>query len=126
MHLMARETWTDQRLDDLKEHMDEGFREVRADLRQQREQTASMREELGALRVMVENQQKGIGARFDDQQTNTNARFDDQQATVNARFDDQRNHMDTSFEALMRTIQIGFTVIGVLMAALMTLIGVWL
>jgi hypothetical protein len=112
---MVREAWTDERLDDLKEHMDEGFREVRADLRQQREQTASMREELGALRVMGENQQKGINARFDDQRTNTNARFDD-----------QRNHMDTSFEALMRTIQIGFTVIGVLMAALMTLIGIWL
>lgn len=86
---MVREAWTDERLDDLKEHMDEGFREVRADLRQQREEMA-------------------------------------QQKHMDARFDDQRNHVDTSFAALMRTIQIGFSVIGVLIAALMTLIGIWL
>jgi len=47
MHVMARETWTDERLDDLTKHMDEGFREVRADLRQQREATAT---EFTALR----------------------------------------------------------------------------
>jgi hypothetical protein len=33
MAVMAREAWTDERLDDLKEHMDEGFREVKAELR---------------------------------------------------------------------------------------------
>lgn len=41
MHVMAREAWTDERLDDLTKHMDEGFRDVRADLRQQREATAA-------------------------------------------------------------------------------------
>ncbi|MDQ2629964.1 MAG: hypothetical protein M3Y75_03165 [Actinomycetota bacterium] len=50
MHAMARETWTDERLDDLTKHMDENFREVRADLRQQREEMA---------------RQKDMDARFD-------------------------------------------------------------
>lgn len=54
MAAMAREAWTDERLDDLKDHMDEGFREVRADLRQQREEMARMA------------QQKHMDARFDD------------------------------------------------------------
>jgi hypothetical protein len=38
MAVMARETWTDERLDDLKEHMDQGFREVKAELRSTREE----------------------------------------------------------------------------------------
>jgi hypothetical protein len=52
MTVMAppRESWTDERLDDLKGHMDEGFREVRADLRQQRAEMA---------------RQKDMDARFD-------------------------------------------------------------
>jgi len=92
MPTMVREAWTDERLDDFKEHMDEGFREVRADLRIQREEMARMA----------------------------------QQKHMDARFDDQRNHVDTSFAALMRTIQIGFSVMGVLIAALMILVGIWL
>jgi ribosome recycling factor len=33
MAVMAREAWTDERLDDLQKHMDEGFREVKAEIR---------------------------------------------------------------------------------------------
>ncbi len=36
MAVMAREKWTDERLDDLREHMDEGFREVKAEVRSTR------------------------------------------------------------------------------------------
>jgi len=32
MHVMARETWTDERLDDLKGRMDERFDQVEADM----------------------------------------------------------------------------------------------
>lgn len=46
MHVMARETWTDERLDDLTKHMDEGFREVRADIRQLREETVAIRSQI--------------------------------------------------------------------------------
>jgi hypothetical protein len=78
MHVMARETWTDERLDDLTKHMDENFRELRADLRQQREEMGQM-------------------ARQKD--------------------------MDARFDAIMRTMQIGFTLIGVVLAALLALVG---
>jgi hypothetical protein len=36
MAVMAREAWTDERLDNLNEHMDEGFREVKAEIRSTR------------------------------------------------------------------------------------------
>jgi hypothetical protein len=78
MHVMARETWTDERLDDLTKNMDENFREVRAELRQQREEMSNM-------------------ARQTD--------------------------MDARFDAVMRTMQIGFTLIGVVLAALLALVG---
>lgn len=35
---MVRETWTDERLDDLANRVDEGFRESREDLRQFRQE----------------------------------------------------------------------------------------
>jgi hypothetical protein len=76
MAVMApRESWTDERLDDLKTHMDEGFREVRAELRQQRHEMA---------------RQKDMDARFDD---------------------------------LNRTMQIGFSLTGIVLAALIGLIA---
>jgi predicted nuclease with TOPRIM domain len=51
MAVVARETWTDERLDDLKGHMDEGFREVKAELRSTR---AELKGELGELRGSIE------------------------------------------------------------------------
>lgn len=36
MAVMAREKWTDERLDDLKDHMDQGFREVKAEIKSTR------------------------------------------------------------------------------------------
>lgn len=53
---MVREAWTDERLDDLKEHMDEGFREVRADVRNLQGEVSTVREEMGELRAEI----KGI------------------------------------------------------------------
>ena len=75
MRVMAREAWTDERLDDLVSRMDENFREVRADLRQQREEMARQKD------------------------------------------------MDARFDAVIRTMQIGFTLIGVVLAALLALVG---
>jgi hypothetical protein len=51
MAVMAREAWTDERLDDLKEHMDEGFREVKAELR--------------ATRIELKDDIKELNRRFD-------------------------------------------------------------
>jgi len=43
---MARESWTDERLDDLKGHMDEGFREVKGEIREVKVELRSTRTEL--------------------------------------------------------------------------------
>lgn len=48
MAVMAREVWTDERLDDLNHRVDEGFKEMRAEFRGVREE---MREEFRAVRV---------------------------------------------------------------------------
>jgi uncharacterized coiled-coil DUF342 family protein len=53
MPTMVREAWTDERLDDLKDHMDEGFREVRTDIRQLRAGLDSLKGEVGELREEV-------------------------------------------------------------------------
>jgi predicted nucleic acid-binding Zn-ribbon protein len=80
MQMMApREDWTDERLDDLKTHMDEGFREVRAEVRQLRNDVVKVREETAEQRTEVSSFEK---------------------------------RMDDKFEALNRTMQIGFSVIG--------------
>jgi hypothetical protein len=89
MHVMARETWTDERLDDLTKHMDENFAELRAELRLQREEM-------------------GLMARQED---------------VDARFVAQQAHMNARFDALERTMQIGFTLIGAVLLGLIGLIG---
>ncbi len=47
---MAREAWTDERLDDLKGSMGEGFREVRTEIRALRGEMAEVRVEIGELR----------------------------------------------------------------------------
>lgn len=45
-----RESWTDERLDDLKEHMDDGFREVRGEIGQVRGEVVGLRVEIGQMR----------------------------------------------------------------------------
>jgi uncharacterized coiled-coil DUF342 family protein len=52
MAVMAppRESWTDERLDDLKEHMDAGFRDVRGEIREVRGEIRDVRGEIGGVR----------------------------------------------------------------------------
>jgi hypothetical protein len=59
--MTPRENWTDARLDDLKEHMDAGFAELKAELRQQRGEMGQQRGEMAAMA-----RQKDMEARFDD------------------------------------------------------------
>jgi len=74
MTTVVREAWTDERLDDLTKHMDEGFREVRTELRQQREEIGRMA------------RQKDMDARFDAQQKHIEARFNDLNRTMQIGF----------------------------------------
>jgi predicted nuclease with TOPRIM domain len=97
MPTMVREAWTDQRLDDLKDHMDEGFRELRADVRSLKSEMGEVRGELGEIRGEIgELRGEVVGLRSE----------------MNARFD-----------ALSRTLQIGFSLIGVVLAGILGLIG---
>jgi hypothetical protein len=47
MAVMAREVWTDERLDDLNQRVDEGFKETREEFRAVRGEIAAVRVELG-------------------------------------------------------------------------------
>jgi len=47
MAVMAREVWTDERLDDLNQRVDEGFKEMREEFRAVRGEIAAVRVELG-------------------------------------------------------------------------------
>lgn len=99
--MTPRESWTDERLDDLANRMDEGFREVRAEMRQMRSEMTSTseslraeigqgREELGELRAEI----KGLEKKF-----------------------------DAKFDALNRTLQIGFGLTGAMLAGILGLIA---
>jgi predicted nuclease with TOPRIM domain len=85
--MTPRESWTDERLDDLAK----GVGEVRVEVIEVRKEVAHVREELGELRAEI----KGL-------KETTRAKFD----AVDKRFDD-----------LTRTIQIVFAVLGSVLAA---------
>lgn len=57
MPTMVREAWTDQRLDDLQKHMDEGFREVKAEIRSLR---AEIRGEGQSLRTELKGEMSSL------------------------------------------------------------------
>jgi uncharacterized coiled-coil DUF342 family protein len=97
MAVMAREAWTDERLDDLKEHMDEGFREVRADVRSLRREVGGVRDEIGGLRGEIGEIREEVG--------------------------ELRGEMKAGFAALNRTLQITGGLIGAMFVGLMGLIG---
>jgi peptidoglycan hydrolase CwlO-like protein len=90
---MVREAWTDERLDDLKEHMDEGFREVRADVRSLKSEVGEVRSEVGEVRSEVGKVREGLG------------------------------EVKAEIKGLNRTLQIGFGLMGTFLVALVGLIG---
>ncbi|HZO07285.1 MAG TPA: hypothetical protein VFB52_12930 [Solirubrobacterales bacterium] len=49
MAVMARDSWTDARLDDLKDRVDRGFAENRAEFRDVREEIREVHRQIGAL-----------------------------------------------------------------------------
>ncbi len=48
MAVMARETWTDERLDDLTKRTDKGFAEVKGEIREVKAEVAELRQEMHA------------------------------------------------------------------------------
>ena len=49
MAVMAREAWTDERLDDLNRKVDEGFKDMRTEFRSVRQEMGETRAEIAAL-----------------------------------------------------------------------------
>lgn len=96
-----RETWTDERMDDLARHVDAGFHESREDLRSFR---VEVKTDLAALRAEMDSRFDKVDARFDKTDASVDARFD----KVDARFD----ALNSRFDALQR----------LLLAALLTFI----
>jgi hypothetical protein len=59
---MTREAWTDDRMDDLSKRVDEGFREVRTEIRDLRKET---REGEGRLRGEMKSEFARVDGRLD-------------------------------------------------------------
>jgi len=57
MAVMAREAWTDERLDDLKDHMDEGFCGVKGEIRSLR---SEVKGEMQLLRSEVKGEVRAL------------------------------------------------------------------
>ena len=101
MAVMVREAWTDERLD-------QGFREVRAEMRELRTEIGQVREGLGELRAEI----KGLEKKFD-------ARF----GALDAKFEAKFVGLDARLEAMNRTMQIGFGLIGAVLTGILGLIA---
>jgi predicted nuclease with TOPRIM domain len=93
MRVMARETWTDQRLDDLAKRMDERFGE--ADRR-----ISEVVAEQKALRADLKSLQGEIG-----------------------KVRESRGELRVELKGLNRTLQVGFGLVGSFLGALTILIG---
>jgi hypothetical protein len=57
MAVMARDTWTDERLDDLNKKVDDGFADIRAEFRALRQE---LHEEIGAVRGGLKEELRGV------------------------------------------------------------------
>jgi hypothetical protein len=71
MAVMAREAWTDERLDDLKGQVEKGFDDVKGGFREVKEEFREVRGEIAEVRGEVR-----------ELRTETNARFDSLQRTL--------------------------------------------
>lgn len=117
MAVMAREDWTDERLDDLAKRMDRGFDESKVEIRNLRSDMnkgfdhvdADIREirtEIGALRSDMKTEVSTL-------RSDTKKGFDE----VNVRFD----AMQRNFDSMQRAMLIGFVTLFASIAA--TVIG---
>jgi len=97
MQTVARETWTDERLDELTSRMEEGFRELRAEM-------GGLRAEMGELRAEIGQVREGLGE-------------------IRAEVKGLEKKFDAKFDALNRTLQIGFGLIGAVLAGILALIA---
>jgi hypothetical protein len=101
MAVMAREAWTDERMDDLKENVNQRFDrvdgtigELRADGRSGRKQTG---DEFAKARSVMKAGFERIEKKFDD-------KIEGLQAEMNARFDSMQRTMIVCFTGMTASI----------------------
>jgi hypothetical protein len=75
MAVMAREKWSDERLDDLNARMEKGFDEVKGEVR-------DVKGEVHELRREMNGRFDAVDARFTAMDAGLNARFDSLQRTM--------------------------------------------
>jgi Mg2+ and Co2+ transporter CorA len=75
MAVMAREKWSDERLDDLNARMEKGFDEVKGEIR-------DVKGEVSELRKEMNDRFNSVDARFDSMSARFDARFDSIQRTM--------------------------------------------
>jgi uncharacterized coiled-coil DUF342 family protein len=97
MPTMVREAWTNERLDDLKDHMEKGFGEVKGEIREVRVDIRELREGLDSVKGEVGEMREEVG--------------------------ELRGEVKAGFTALNRTLQIASGLIGAMFVGLMGLIG---
>lgn len=57
---MARETWTDERLDDLTKRVDAGFREVKGEVKEVKGEIKEVKGEIRDLRIEISGMQRTL------------------------------------------------------------------
>jgi predicted nuclease with TOPRIM domain len=100
MVVMAREKWTDDRLDDLNARMGKGFDEVKGEIRDLRAETKT---EFRQLRGELNTRFNGVESRFNGVESRFNgveSRFD----TMEGRF----SGIESRFDSLQKTMVLGF------------------
>ncbi|HMI81394.1 MAG TPA: hypothetical protein VK480_06360 [Solirubrobacterales bacterium] len=109
MAVMARETWTDERLDDLVARMDRGFDRVDADIRELRSEMIQGFERVDKGFERVDKRFELIDRKFE---------------AIESKIDGVDAKFDGKFDALQRTMIIGFvtlfaSIVGSVIAAML-------
>jgi predicted nuclease with TOPRIM domain len=103
MALMAREAWTDERLDDLAARVDRGFDRVDADIRELRAEMKTGFERIDDRFERIDDRFERIDGRFeriDGRFERIDDRFSAMQAETNRRFDSMQQTMVVGFVTL--------------------------
>jgi predicted nuclease with TOPRIM domain len=118
-----RESWTDERLDDLSGRVSEGFGRLDADLRAQRTELIDLRKDMGTEFVAVRREMKAGFDRIDERFARIDGRF----GKVDERFgkvDERFERIDARFDSLQRTMLNGFIALfSVMVAGFAALLG---
>jgi len=104
MAVMARETWTDERMDDLNGRMEKGFDRVDADIRELRSEIRVHRGENKASFDRVDDEFSKMRSDMKKGFERADAKFDALQSEMNGRFDSMQRAMLIGFVTLFTGI----------------------